>query len=254
MRWHDLLFAHWPVEEAVLRPLVPEGLEIETFGGSAWVGVIPFRMSGIRMRRCPPVPTTTSFPELNVRTYVRPVGRTGEDDAGVWFFTLDASSRIAVRKARATFGLPYRHARIGVNVLKTWEPPAEQTGGAPARTRIAAAIDYSCDRSEAGFPKARFDATYGPAGPPFRARAATIERFLTERYRLFAVKDNILMSAGIHHVQWPLQAAEAEIRTNTMTEGLGFELPDTPPLLHFARRLDVLAWKPEPVGAFGHLT
>jgi hypothetical protein len=248
MRWHDLLFAHWPISATLLRPLVPDGLEIETFDGSAWIGVIPFRMSGIRLRRCPPVPTTTAFPELNVRTYVRPIGSTIEDEGGVWFFSLDATSRIAVRSARAGFGLPYRDARISIRNLKTWEPATAQGGGAATTTRIASALDYTCERTESGFPPARFEATYGPTGPPYRSRAASIERFLTERYRLYAVRDDVLVSCGIHHVPWPLQAAEAEIRTNTMTDGLGFRVPESAPLLHFARRLDVLAWRPEPVG------
>lgn len=250
MRWHDLLFAHWPIRAAVLRPLLPDGLEIETFDGSAWLGIVPFRMSGTRLRRCPPVPTTSSFPELNVRTYVRPAGTTSDEALGVWFFSLDAASRIAVRTARAGFGLPYRGARMRVTTVKSWEPGASREGGTATATRIAAAIDYSSERTEAGFPPARFEATYAPIGPPFRSRAGSLERFLTERYRLYAVRDRTLVSVAVHHVPWPLQPADAEIRTNTMTEGLGFGLPPGTPLLHFARRLDVLAWRPEPVGLF----
>src|SRR6478736_184531 len=89
--WHDLLFAHWRIRLDVMRPLVPRELEIDTFDGSAWIGVVPFRMSAVRMRGLPPVPGASAFPELNVRTYVRYGGR-----AGVWFFSLDAESALAV--------------------------------------------------------------------------------------------------------------------------------------------------------------
>jgi hypothetical protein len=251
MRWHDVLFAHWPVDPAVLRPLVPDGLEIETFDGMAWVGVVPFRMSGIRLRRCPPIPGTRAFPELNVRTYVRPVGASGEDARGVWFFSLDATNRTAVRTAKAWFGLPYREARIRVRSAKPVAAAQESGGGTTTATRMTSAIDYVCVRTESGAPPARFEATYSPVGAPFRARAGSIERFLTERYGLYARHGAHLVGARIHHVPWPLQLADAEIRTNTMTEGLGFALPESPPLLHFAGRLDVLAWRPEPIALGG---
>src|SRR5262249_24967365 len=107
MRWHQLLFMHWPVGVDRLRPLIPPGLELDTFEGEAWLGVVPFRMSGIRHRLMPPVPGTSAFPELNVRTYVRQGGR-----SGVWFFSLDAANWMAVRTARTLFHLPYFNARM----------------------------------------------------------------------------------------------------------------------------------------------
>src|SRR5262245_28854026 len=102
MRWHDLLFLHWPVCPATLRPLIPRALEIDTFDGRAWLGVVPFRMSGVRPRYFPALGHSAAFPEINVRTYVQTPGRTG-----VWFFSLDAASWLAVRVARACYGLPY---------------------------------------------------------------------------------------------------------------------------------------------------
>ena len=86
--WHNLLFAHWPIDAArlrTLRPLIPAALEIDTFDGEAWIGVVPFRMSGVRLRGTPALPTLSAFPELNVRTYVKRDGK-----PGVWFFSLDA--------------------------------------------------------------------------------------------------------------------------------------------------------------------
>ena len=89
--WHDLLFAHWRVSAAALRPLVPEGLAIDEFDGSAWLAVVPFRMSGVRLRWTLALPWLSVFPELNVRTYVTYKGK-----PGVWFFSLDAGNPLAV--------------------------------------------------------------------------------------------------------------------------------------------------------------
>src|SRR5262245_10075958 len=107
MRWHDLLFAHWPVDPAVLRPLIPASLQIDTYDGQAWIGVVPFRMTGVRPRFVPPLPGLSAFAEINVRTYV-----TIEQKPGVWFFSLDAANRLAVWAARLSYHLPYCFARI----------------------------------------------------------------------------------------------------------------------------------------------
>jgi uncharacterized protein YqjF (DUF2071 family) len=109
MRWHDVLFAHWPVRPDILRPLIPRSLELDTFDSWAWIGVVPFHMSGVRLRYLPECGCSMAFPELNVRTYVKSAGRNG-----VWFFSLDAMNRLAVRLARSWYGLPYYHARMDV--------------------------------------------------------------------------------------------------------------------------------------------
>ncbi|MCI0433785.1 MAG: DUF2071 domain-containing protein [Gemmatimonadetes bacterium] len=231
MQWHDLLFAHWPVPLGALREHVPARLDIDTFDGQAWIGVVPFRMEGVRARRFPPVPGATSFPELNVRTYVRPHDHEtdGEARPAVWFFSLDAASRLVVRMARAWYGLPYFHARMRVD-----EPAnADQT------------FRYRSSRNHDG--PAVLDVSYTPTGPAIRSNAGTLEHFLTERYRMFAMLDDALVAADVMHVPWSLQPAEAEFRENTMTAPLAVTLPDTAPLLHYAARLDVLAWKPHRV-------
>ena len=107
MRWHDLLFMHWPVKSEALRPYIPPALAIESFDGTAWIGVVPFRMSAVVPRLIPPVPYLSAFPELNVRTYVSAEGK-----PGVWFFSLDAGNPIAVEAARDTFHLNYYNARM----------------------------------------------------------------------------------------------------------------------------------------------
>lgn len=223
MRWHDLLFLHWPVRPEIIRPLIPEGLELETFDGSAWIGIVPFRMTGVRPHYVPEV-AALAFPELNVRTYVWTPGR-----SGVWFFSLDAANRIAVRAARSFYGLPYYDAQITVR-------PEGET------------VHYQSSRRGKRTAAAEFDASYRPAGPAYRSALGTIDRWLTDRYCLYAVdRAGRLAYAEIHHAPWPLQPAEVELRVNTMTEPLEIKLPNTPPLAHFARYLEVIAWAMVPV-------
>jgi uncharacterized protein YqjF (DUF2071 family) len=221
--WHDLLFAHWPVAAAALRPLVPAALRLDTFGGQAWVGVIPFHMTGVRPRGVPPLPRLSAFPELNVRTYVAL-----DDKPGVYFFSLDARSALAVSAARLFFRLPYYRARMAVAV----------TGDL---------VDYRSRRTHPGAPPAELVARYGPRGLGSRWAPGSLDHWLTERYCLYTT-DPAGDPAGrpyraeIHHAPWPLQPAHATFERNDMAAAAGIALPDAPPLLHFARRLDVVVW------------
>lgn len=141
MVWEDLLFAHWPCEPAALEAHLPPGLTLDTCDGRAWLGVVPFRISGIRARCLPTIPGLTGFPELNLRTYV-----VADDKPGVWFFSLDATSRAAVRCARRFYHLPYRDARITCSATRDgW-------------------IDYRCRRYDRQHPAAEFSARYRPLG------------------------------------------------------------------------------------------
>lgn len=224
MNWHDLLFMHWPVRTELLRPLIPSQLEIDTFDNEAWLGVVPFRMTGVRLRYTPTLPCLSAFPELNVRTYVRKNGK-----PGVWFFSLDAANPLAVRVARSAFRLPYFDARM-LSINKADE------------------IFYESRRTHRHAPCADFRGCYQPIGNVFQAAAGSLEEWLTERYCLYAANRRGRVFRGdIQHTRWPLQQAEIEIETNTMAEQLGFKLPQTKPLLHFAKRLDVVAWMPQPV-------
>ncbi len=218
--WSDLLFAHWPVHAEVLRPLLPAGLELDTRDGVAWLGVVPFRMHGVRLRGLPPVPTTHAFPELNVRTYVTHRGR-----PGVWFLSLDAASRVAVRAARAWFRLPYYDARMRCDA-------------------DGDAIRYASLRTHRGAAPAELRARYAPTGAPWLARAGTLEHWLTERYCLYAAGPRGLLRGEILHVPWRLQNAEAEIELNTMARAAGIALPRIAPHLLFVRRIDVVCWAP----------
>lgn len=217
--WHDLLFAHWPVPRASVEGLLPPGIMLDTFDGSAWVGVVPFRMSGIRLRGLPPLPGLSGFPEINVRTYVR-VGNW----PGVYFFSLDAASAIAVAAARRWFHLPYFRARMS------------------AVTR-AGQTRYGSRRIQRGAPPAEFRARYAPARDVALSPPGTLEHFLTERYCLYTVDARRrLCRAEIHHAPWPLQEAEADIELNTMAAASRIELPARAPALHFSKRLEVRVW------------
>jgi uncharacterized protein YqjF (DUF2071 family) len=221
--WHDLLFAHWPVEVDKLHPLIPPQLTIDTFDGTAWVGVVPFRMSGVRPCGLPSLPWISSFPELNVRTYVT-VDTPRHRRPGVYFFSLEAGNPLAVTIARRLYKLPYYRAEMQL----------DDRGNT---------IDYSSHRTHDRAPLADFVGTYGPTGGIHRAAQGSLEHWLTERYCLYVVdRDSRAFRGEIHHLPWPLQEARAEIQVNTMAAAAGIQLPDTQPLLHFTRRLDVLVW------------
>lgn len=222
-QWHNLLFAHWPVPVAVLRPLIPDVLAIDTYDGMAWVGVVPFQMTHVQLRGLPRVPGTDAFPELNVRTYVHARSAT-DAKPGVYFFCLDAGNPLAVAVARRWYHLPYFNARMS----------AAGRGDT---------ITYRSHRTHRHAAPADFVATYGPTATVTLSEPGTIAHWLTERYALYTTDPRGRLYRGeIHHRQWPLQPAEAEITVNTMAQAHGIALPAIPPLLHFARRLDIVAW------------
>jgi uncharacterized protein len=220
--WHDLLFAHWTVPVEAMRPLIPRGLEIDTFEGQAWLGVVPFRMAGVRMRGTPAIPGFSRFPELNVRTYVARDGK-----PGVWFFSLDAANAVAVWGARTFFHLPYFFAAMGC---------AEDAGW----------IRYESQRKDHRCSSASLRARYRATGEIFHAQPGSIEHFLAERYCLYTADGKgRIIRCEIHHPPWPLQLAEAEMEENTMAVAAAITVADLKPkLLHFSRRQDVVVWAP----------
>jgi uncharacterized protein len=217
--WSHLLFAHWPIPKAKLRALVPPELPLDTFADTAWLGIVPFRMSDVSVRNAPALPWLSEFPELNVRTYVTLDGR-----PGVYFFSLDAGNPVAVGVARVAAGLPYHTAAMDVVV----------TGET---------VHYR-SRRRTGRPPAEFVGTYHPCGMAQAPRPGSLEHWLTERYCLYTVNDGDVYRLDIHHPPWPLQPAAVTIAVNSMTAPLGLTLPDTRPLAHFARRQDMVAWAP----------
>jgi uncharacterized protein YqjF (DUF2071 family) len=222
MDWYDLLFMHWPVKTDALHRYIPPTLAIDTFEGSAWIGVVPFGMRRVAPRLIPPLPYLSAFPEINVRTYVSAEGK-----PGVWFFSLDAGNPIAVEAARDAFHLPYYNAQMTCH-------PTRET------------VQYSSIRTHRNAAPAAFQGQYRPTGPAYLSTPGSLESWLTERYCLYAAnRRGALWRSDIHHRQWPLQPAEAEIQCNRMTDQVRLTLPDTKPLVHFARQLKVIAWLPQ---------
>jgi uncharacterized protein len=208
--WIDLAFLHWRVDEADLQRLVPESVELETHDGSAWLGITPFLLAGFRLRGMPPLPRVSQFAELNVRTYV-----TRDGKPGIWFFSLDAASTLAVEGAKRLYKLPYNRARMRYE-------------------RVADFVHY--DSARAG---AAFSARYRGDGPLFHASPGSLEYFLTERYCLYTEDGGRLYRADIHHPPWDLQHGEAHVDLNTMAP---VPLPDDDPHVLFSPRQDVVVW------------
>ena len=224
MRWLDLAFAHWPVPAEALRPHVPPGLELDTWDGTAWLGVVPFRMSHVAPRFVPPVPGLSAFPELNLRTYVRAEGK-----PGVWFFSLDVPKRLPVWVARTAFHLPY--------FLASMRMQAEGDG-----------FRYESERRSATRPGGLV-ARYRPTGDLLDVAPGSLDEWLTERYCLYSAdRKGRVYRGDVHHARWPLQPAAIEVEHDTLATPLGLELSGPPERVHFARRIDVVAWGIERVG------
>jgi uncharacterized protein YqjF (DUF2071 family) len=214
-RWAQLAFLHWPIPVAAMRDLIPRSLTIDTFSGQAYVGLVPFTVTGARPMLMPPLPGVSRFHEINVRTYVHHEGA----DPGVWFFSLDASNPVVVAAARALFRLPYYHARITMEIGGGIAFRSERKGD---RGRAACSVDYA------------------PQGVAQPAAAGTLEHFLVERYILYTESGGRLWQAQVHHEPYPLQAAEATVGENSLTAAAGIAPPEgPPPLVHFAREVNV---------------
>ncbi|MGH9904543.1 MAG: YqjF family protein [Pyrinomonadaceae bacterium] len=221
--WGKLLFMHWRIEEKVLRPLIPDQLEIDTFDGSAWIAIAPFTMWDIRAFPpfLPSVPGLSSMHELNVRTYVH-----FDRVPGVWFFSLDCNSAAAVLGARTFFFLPYYHSEIEVE-------EDEQT------------IDYSLERIDD--PPAEFEATWKIGETLPYSHPGSLEFFLTERYCLYSEREGEIYRADIHHEPWPLQKATLTSLRSSMIESHGLPTPKGDPLIHYAEEVSVDIWPLESV-------
>ncbi|NDI35498.1 YqjF family protein [Chengkuizengella sediminis] len=224
--WNDLLFAHWPVRVKDIRDVIPSSLKIDEYDGFAWIGVVPFHMSNIRIRFLPTLPFTSNFPEINVRTYVKYKGK-----AGVYFFSLDAMNHLAVFMSRKLFALNYFYANI-------------------KHTSRSDNNYYESKRKGKDKVLAGFTGSYKPTSKPYRSIRDSFDYWLTERYCLFCNDKNYLYRGDIHHLPWELQHAEAEIVENSMTSPIGINLSSDKPILHFSKKMDALLWKLTKVGDF----
>lgn len=222
--WRDLLFMHWPVNKRDLQDLIPGHFELDLFENSAWIGVVPFVMTNVHFRNVPPLPGLSSFPELNVRTYVTQRGK-----PGVYFFSLDAANLVAVEVARLWYRLPYFYASISKRSENGY-------------------VKYSSRRADRRGREADLFVDYKPVGEPFLSSPGSLDAWLTERYCLYTVSHNGQPLIGeIHHAPWPLQRAEADIKRNTMAAACGVQLPATYPVLHFAPQLETIEWPIAPL-------
>ncbi len=211
--WRDLTFLHWPYDPAVIRPLVPPGLQLDLYDGVGWVGLVAFRITGLTPRGLPPLPWLSAFPKTNVRTYVRD----GTGKPGVWFFSLDAARLAAVVGARAAYALPYFWARMRV----------EASG---------AGVDYTSRRRHG--PPAHSAIRVEPGEPV--VAPSPLETFLTMRLRLYAYRLGRVFHADIDHPPWPLEHVRVSRLEESLVRAAGLPAPQQEPLAHFSRRLDVL--------------
>ena len=229
--WHHLLFMHWEVPPSALQALLPHGLDLDTFDGKAYVGLVPFTISGVRPSFIPPLPLISSFHEVNVRTYVHRGGK----DPGVWFFSLDASSTLAVAAARAAYKLPYFHSQIE---LKT-------------SSDVPAIIDFTAERDDTnGQLPANGRFRYAPMdGIKSHATPGSLEFFLVERYILYSADEQKnLYRARVHHAPYPLQRADILECDETLTWAAGIRRGETQPLRHYASEVNVKVYALERVG------
>ncbi len=223
MDWRDLLFAHWPVPPEQLGRLLPDGLEPECFDGFAWVGVVPFCIGANRLRGLPPLPGTSGFAELNLRTYTRPTG--GRGPGGVYFITLDATAPLAIAVARLWYGLPYTRAAIDYR-------------------RHGDALSFTSVRRTNG---ARFVASYRPTGEAFAATPGSLEHWLVERYRLYCVRNGRLLVSEVAHRPWSLRRVEVVIESQTLDTAVGLRLRGRPASVLFAEHMATRFWPPRRV-------
>lgn len=217
MWWRDIATAHWRANARVLEPLLPRGITLERFDGDAWLSVVPFRMTDVRLRYTPVLPGFANVPELNLRTYVRAGNR-----IGIYFFSLDADAPNVVRAARLGTGLPYLHARI----------VASETDDTFA---------FSSARVHRGVPAGRFCARYRASGKAWAPEPGSLEHFLHERYLFFVRRGPTLVAGEVRHAPWMLRHAEIDIEENTLGDLAAHDLSAQPAATFFTRALHVRA-------------
>jgi uncharacterized protein len=221
--WCRIAFLHWRCDPARLAPRLPPGLRADVFDGSAWIGLTPFRLEGLRPPGLPALPWLSTFPETNLRTYV-----SGPAGPGIWFFSLDAARAAAVVGARLAYGLPYHWATMRVAA------DGRRVRYTSARAGARAAIKVE--------PGARI--------PQPDAR----ERFLVERYRLYTVRRGELAAAPVAHPPWPLHRATLLALTETLREAAGLPHGDAPTCVHYSPGVRARVGWPRRIGERGLLT
>lgn len=215
--WLDLAFLHYKVDAQELRRVVPEWLDVDTFDGDAWIGIVPFRMYDVMIGKLPMVPILSTFPELNVRTYV-----TYRGEPGVWFFSLDATRWLAVKVARILTGLPYHHANMTHDCT---------TSG----------VHFTSSRKSSGVGVRGW---YKAVGEVRLATPGSFEYWSTERYRLYAVRKHRRLSIDVQHPHWPLQNCEFDMTVHRALVPQAMNIDMTSPRALYSAGVKVLTSAP----------
>ena len=215
--WRELTFLHWRLPAAEVARRIPSSLTVESFDGSAWIGVTPFHLRNLRPPWLPAVPWLSHFPETNCRTYVR----APDGSRGIWFFSLEAARLAAVAGARMAYGLPYFWSRMRV-----------QVEGTRIRYQSARRWPNTCGITNIEVER----------GEP--VEAGPLENFLTERFRLFSSVGGRLMCADVEHAPWPLMQARVIRAEQTLIECAGLPRPDGEALAHYSPGVHVRVGPP----------
>lgn len=216
--WYDLTFLHWRYSREIVQKQVPAPLEVETFDGSAWVGVVPFVIGGLRPPWMPALPWISGFPETNCRTYVR----APDGSSGVWFFSLDAARVAAVAGARIAYGLPYAWSQMKVTRDQNRVTYRSRRRWPDRDTRTAIAVEE---------------------GEPMQT--GTLETFLTARFRLYSFIFGRLTYTRIEHPLWPLRMARVLTVEQTLTKAAGLPDPAGAPIAQFSKEIHVRVAAPQ---------
>ncbi|MGI2327958.1 YqjF family protein [Planococcus sp. YIM B11945] len=217
-QWEDVLFLHWPVPQKLLVPHIPAELELDAYDGCAWISLVLFKAKNTRPRFMPPVPGVRTYLELNVRTYVKCKGK-----AGVFFFSLDADSLLAVKAATTGDFLPYRYARMCLaKKEETWKFSSQviHPGTVPESLRLSFQI----------------------ASPPIEKNR--LDRWLVERYCLWTKPKNQVFRVDIAHEPWTLQYVKGSIHHNSMASFILVKLPQEQAIVHYSKSQKVRFYPP----------
>lgn len=219
-RWDDTLFLHWPVSPDVLQPHIPNGVELDLYDGTAWIGIVLFEVNGLRGRYLPPIPFTNTFPEVNVRTYVKKNGK-----PGVYFFSLDTPNKLAIKAARTGYSLPYFFADVSMK-------------------RSTTDVDCLSIRKERGLPRESLHVVYRPDGEAIPNKEGSFPHWMAERYCLWSLFGDELFRTDIHHRKWALESVDIELKVNTMAQYVPREYLNKAPIAHYSLSKNTLFWLP----------